>query len=178
MTTQTTGTTTPKTRNLNRKVEGVERMKRGVRLDLGYDSPAYLATSVHADEPSVGDRIVGAYEMRTGRDGGRYANIVRVEDIRKTEESQESTKSAAQKETSQAVERGTTTAMVEVKNVQKVASGYLIWSKNGRHTRPTFAPYHRLEGIDIYKVRRARLTFYENHRRQLVISNIDVIETK
>ena len=174
MTTQTRTQNTNRqrqTRRLDRKVESVERMKNGVRLDLGYDNPAYLATSVHADEPSVGDRIVGAYEMRTGRDGGRYANIVRVEEVGRTEE-------YAPKETSESVERPTKTATVEVKNVQKVASGYLIWSKNGRHTRPTFIPYHRLEGIDIYKVSRVRLAFYENHRRQLVVSSIDVIETK
>ena len=109
MTTQTTGTATPKARKLDRKVESVERMQNGVRLDLGYDNPAYLADSTSEKSGvsgiAVGDRVIGAYGMETGRDGEKFARITRLDKVvsagtDRTEDTRDTTSQTKEKEAS------------------------------------------------------------------------------
>ncbi len=71
----------PRTRKLDRKVEGVKKMRTGLSLDLGYDASAYLARSVHSGEGvEVGVRLVGAYHMDE-RDGETFARVTEVTEV-------------------------------------------------------------------------------------------------
>ncbi len=78
MTTNTTSN--PIARKLNDKVHGVSAMKAGLSLDLGYENPAYLASSVHDGIVNVGDILVGMYQLDTRADG-KFARITRLDEV-------------------------------------------------------------------------------------------------
>lgn len=92
MLTNTATAATPKTRRLDRRVESVKRMKNGLRLNLGYDSDAYLADSTReqagVSEVGVDDRVIGAYLVETGRNGEKFARITRLDKVLSAETGQ------------------------------------------------------------------------------------------
>ena len=71
-----------------------------------------------------------------------------------------------------------TNADIEVKNIQKVSSGYLIWSKNRSHRLPTFAPFSVLKGINIYQASKLALKFYTSAEGRLIVRDLKVLATK
>ena len=71
-----------------------------------------------------------------------------------------------------------TNADIEVKNIQKVSSGYLIWSKNRAHRLPTFAPFSAVKGINIYQASKLALKFYRSAEGRLIVRDLKVLATK
>ncbi|MCY4652575.1 MAG: hypothetical protein OXC95_05355 [Dehalococcoidia bacterium] len=171
MTTQTQEKTASPVRSLDRRVESVESMRTGMRLGLGYGADAYLARSVFDGEVNSGDQIVGSYVIDE-REGERFARITAVLQVVPGQAGQSRTTG----ETPEQME--TMTSDVTVKNIQQAGSGYLVWSKNRNHKKPVFVPYHRLGGINIFKLASARISFYRNASGRLVASGIEVTQLK
>lgn len=169
MTTQTA----PRTRRLNHVIKTVDDRSRrnGQVLDLSEDSPAYVshrklnAAGIDSERVVSGAKLTGSYEMKTGAEGERYADLDFESVIAPAAGDKRNT--------------GALTREVSVKNVTKTkdASGFLIWSKNPRHSRPVFARAQLLRGIDIMQVKKANATFFEKGRR-LIATTIEVIETR
>ena len=157
----TTATTTQKSisRQFSRRIENITPMRTGVSLDLGYDHPAYLAGSVHDKPVAVGDKISGSYRIEDGK-AGQFARITEIASV------------------TSATPHSQMSATVDIKNIEKIAPGYLIWSKNRRHKLPVFAPYRALKGIDIYKIQRVAVDYFRNTRGNLIAKRLEVLETK
>ena len=153
MTTQTA----PRTHMLNHAVKTVDDRSRrnGLVLDLLEDSPSYVshrklnAAGIAPRSVVSGAKFTGSYDMKTGTEGDRYADL-HVESI--------IAPAAGDKRTP-----GALTREVSVKNVTKTkdASGFLVWSKNPTHSRPVFARAQLLRGIDVMQVKKANVTLFE-----------------
>ena len=67
----------PMSRKLDRRVASVENMRHGRRLNLGYESDAYIANSVYDGAIAVGDRLTGTYRME-GEGDEKFARITEL----------------------------------------------------------------------------------------------------
>ncbi len=171
MTTQTKDTQNVQTtRKLDRRIQGVETMKTGLRVDFGHEAPAYIARSVHSGDGVVtGARVVGEYHSERDSGGDTFARVTSVQSV---------IPAPGDSPDAPAEERITHSATVDIKNIQQADSGYLVWSKNQGHRRPTFVPYHRLAGVNIFRAQVMDIEFYENGAGRLIVSALKVVSEK
>ena len=150
-------------RKLNHPVSDLSTMKTGLSLGLGEDSDAYVAYSRIPQRIEAGDTLVGTYEIR-GEGDERYAHILSVDEVipAKTDETAPDVMSAT----------------VDIKNIQPASAGYVMWSKNPAHKRPTFVPFSALKGINIFRAAKVKVDFHQTDAKRLVVSNLEVLETK
>ena len=150
-------------RKLNHTVSDLSTMKSGLSLNMGEANDAYVAYSRIPQRIEAGDTLVGSYEIR-GEGDERYAHILSVDEVipAKTEETAPDFMSAT----------------VDIKNIQPADAGYVMWSKNPNHRRPTFVPFSALKGINIFKAAKVKVDFHQTDANRLVVSAIKVVETK
>ena len=74
---QTASPAAPMSRKLDRRVESVGNMRHGRRLNLGYETDAYIANSVYDGAIAVGDRLTGTYRME-GEGDEKFARITEL----------------------------------------------------------------------------------------------------
>ena len=70
----------PATRKLSRRVDGLSKMRTGLKLDLGHDAPAFVSYKTLKDaglEINKGDQVIGSYQMQDGE----YARIISVDAV-------------------------------------------------------------------------------------------------
>lgn len=150
-------------RKLNHTIADLSTMKSGLSLDVGEASDAYVAYSRIPQRIEAGDTLVGTYEIR-GEGDERYAHILSVDEVIPAE-AEETAPDAM-------------SATVDIKNIQPASAGYVMWSKNPNHRRPTFVPFSALKGVNIFKAAKVKVSFRETDAKRLVVSNLEVVETK
>ena len=167
MTTQTKARpASPTARPFSRRVKSAKRMRNGRRINLGYDNDAYLADTVCDTPIEPGSVLTGTYRVET-RNGQSFARVLSVSGV--------GTPAA---ERTAPARRATMRAHVPIKNVQQAGSGYIMWSRAPSHRLPTFVPFHRLDGINIFTVAEADIEFYRNSEGKLIVSDFRVKKSK